>query len=110
MGNHHYGRIFLNVSYYALLVCVLHIRPSLVAGGFGKLLAFLVFFGLLLFVAVHSGEIRRVAVVFFKPLKLPLFSLAVDPSSIARLLTAVALPSKPSLSPLFQRPPPISRG
>jgi hypothetical protein len=83
-------------------------HPSLVVRGFGKLLVVLTFASLLVFVVVHSAEVHRVAVAFCEALRVPLFSLAVDPRSVERTLMDAAVPKKPDLSPLFQRPPPAS--
>jgi hypothetical protein len=108
MGHQRYTQAFLNVGFYLLVYCSLNYHPTFVVGGFGRLLAFLVFASLLLFVVVHSAAIRRVAVAFFEALRLPLFCLLVDPGCIERPLTATAVPKKATLSPLFQRSPPIS--
>jgi hypothetical protein len=103
-----YTRALLNVAFYLLVYCSLNFHPSLVVGGFGKLLAFLMFAGLLMFVVVHSAEIRRVAIAFFEALRLPLYSLLIDSDPLEGPSTASAVPKKPTLSSLFQRPPPIS--
>ena len=106
MRNHRYLRAFLNAASCLLVYCLSY-PPAFLVGEFSKLLAFLVFAGLLMFVVVNSAEIRRVAVAFFEALRLPLFSLVVDRGSIQRSPIAPAIPKKPSLSPLFQRPPPV---
>jgi len=98
--------MFLNVASYLLVYCVLNYQPSLVAGELGRLLAFLIFASLLTFVVVHSAEIRRVALAFLESLRLPLLSLLVDPWSV-EYPPAIAVPSEPNLSALFQRPPPV---
>lgn len=109
MGNQQYTRAFLNVAYCQLVCCLVNYHPALLVRGFGKLLVVLVFASLLMFVVVHSGEVHRVAVALCEALRIPLFSLAVDPGAMDRSLTDTAFPKKPDhLSPLFQRPPPIS--
>ena len=102
-----YARVFLNVASYLLVCGLVNDHSSFVVRGFGKLLVFLVFASLLMFVVVHSAEIRRVAVAFFEALRLPLFSLVVDSGSVERPPTDMAVPNKPFLPSLFQRPPPI---
>jgi len=106
MGHRHYQRTFLNGASYLLVYCLSYPPPFLV-GEFSKLLTFLVFAGLLMFVVVNSAEIRRVTVALFEALRFPLFSLVVDLGSIERSPTSIVAPKKPCLSPLFQRPPPI---
>jgi len=108
MGQDRYARAFLSIAWCLFVCCLVKYHPSLLARGFSKLLIFLVFGSLLMFVVVHSAEIRRVAVVLLEPLRLPLFSLVVDPGWIERPPTPIPAPEKATLPPLFQRPPPVS--
>ncbi len=105
MRDDRYTRALLNVAFYLVVYC-LNYPPSFLAGDLSKLLTLLVFASLLMFVVVNSAEMRRVAVAFFEALRLPLVSLIADRGSVARSQMALAVPKKPSLSPLFQRPPP----
>ncbi len=105
MRDDRHTRALLNVAFYLLAYCLTY-PPSFLAGDLSKLLTFLVFAGLLMFVVGNSAEIRRVAVALFEALRLPLFSLVAERRSVTRSQLTFAIPKKPSLSPLFQRPPP----
>jgi hypothetical protein len=102
-----YAQALRNLGWHLLAYSPLYTCPSLFVGGFGKVVAFLVFLSLLTFVVLHSAEIRRVAIAVFEALRLPLLALVVKSSPLERRQTFTALPGMPSLSSLFQRPPPI---
>ena len=107
MQHHRYTRTTLNIASYLLVYCALNYHPVLMVGGIGKLLTYLILASLLMFVVVHSAEIRWVAVVFFEALRLSLLALPIDPTFVERPLSP-AVASRPVLALLFQRPPPIS--
>jgi len=101
-----YNEIFLNVVYCLLVFCVADIRP-LVIGGLFKLIASLLLACLLAFVVVHSANICRLVTACLQALPISRFPLAVDRRWVSRSRTTTVIPNEPSLSPLFQRPPPI---
>ena len=106
MGRYRYGEILLNAAYYLLVLCVVGVRPLLIGSVF-KLIASLALGCLLAFVAVHSANIRRLVIACLHSLPVSYFPLAVDRRWAERSQTPAAVPNEPSLSPLFQRPPPI---
>lgn len=106
MGRYRCSQIFLNVAYCLLICFVADFRP-LVIGGFCKLVASLVLACLLAFVVVHSANICRLLVACLHALPVCFFPLAVDRRWAERSQATVVVPNEPSLSPLFQRPPPI---
>ena len=66
MGHQRYTQAFLNVGFYLLVYCSLNYHPTFVVGGFGRLLAFLVFASLLLFVVVPLGGNTQSGSSFFR--------------------------------------------
>jgi hypothetical protein len=106
MRRDRFSQIFLNVAYYLLISCVAEFRP-LIIGGFFKVVASLVLGCLLVFVVVHSPDIYKLVTDCLRPLAIPLFSLVVDPRWADRSQTNIVVTNEPSLSHLFQRPPPI---
>lgn len=106
MGLYRYIQAFFNAAYCLLALLVLDIRPLLIVGLF-KLIAFLVLACLLAFVVVHSANICRFIIACLHTFPVSFFPLRVDRRWTERLQTAIAVPNEPSLSPLFQRPPPI---
>jgi len=106
MGRYRYSQMFFSAAYYLLALFVLDPRPLLIVGLF-KLIAFLVLACLLAFVVVHSANIRRLVIAWLHALPVCFFPLAVDRRRAERSQTSIAAPNEPSLSPLFQRPPPI---
>jgi hypothetical protein len=106
MGRYRYSQMFFNAAYYLLALFVLDPRPLLIVGLF-KLIAFLVLACLLAFVVVHSANICRLVIACLHALPVSFFPLAVDRRWAERSQTTIAVPNEPSLSPLFQRPPPI---
>ncbi len=105
MGHYRYSQT-LNVAYYALVFCVLDARPLLIVGLF-KLVASLALACLLAFVVVHSADICRLITVCLRALPVTYFPLGADRRWAERLHTAIADLNQPSLSPQFQRPPPV---
>lgn len=106
MGRYRSSQIFLNVAYYLLICFVADFRP-LVIGGFFKLVASLALACLLAFVVIHSATICRLLIFCLPALPVCFFPLAVYRRWAERSQTTDAVPNGPSLSPLFQRPPPI---
>lgn len=106
MGRYRCWQTLLNVACYLSVVSVSGFCP-LVFGGLFKLIAFLVFACLLMFVVVRSADLRRVVAACLQMLPISLFALFVGRRRIERSPTARLVPNEPSLSPFFQRPPPI---
>jgi hypothetical protein len=106
MGRDRFSQIFLNVAYYLLICCVAEFRP-LIFGGFFKVVSALVLACLLAFVVVHSPDICKLVADCLRPLAIPLFSLVVDSLWADRPQPNIVVTNEPSLSALFQRPPPI---
>ncbi len=105
MGPYHI-RVFLNVAYFLLVFCVADLRP-LVMGGFFKLIASLMLACLLAFVVVHSPNLSKLLAACLRALPITLFRLAIDRRWVGRSHWTTTVQNEPSLSPLFQRPPPI---
>ena len=105
MGPYHI-RVFLNVAYFLLVFCVADLRP-LVIGGFFKLIASLLLACLLAFVVVHSPSLSKILAACLRVLPITLFGLVADRRWVRRLRRTLVFQDEPSLSPLFQRPPPI---
>jgi hypothetical protein len=106
MGSYRSSQMFFNAAYYLLALFVLDPRPLLIVSLF-KFIAFLVLACLLAFVVVHSANICRLVMACLHTLPVCFFPLAVDRRWAERSQTTIAAPNEPSLSPLFQRPPPI---
>jgi hypothetical protein len=106
MGRYRHSHVFLNVAYCLVICCVADFHP-LVIGGFFKLVTSLVLACLLAFVVVHSANIWRLLEASVRALPVCFFQLAFDRRWAERAQTTIAAPNKPSLSSLFQRPPPI---
>ena len=106
MGRYRRSQIFFYVAYCLLIFCVADFR-SLVIGGFFKLVTALVLAYLLAFVVVHSPNIRKLVAAFLRALPISLFPLVVARRWVERSQANIVVPNEPSLSPLFQRPPPI---
>jgi len=106
VGCYRYSQIIVNAVYSLLVFCVLDVRPLLLVGFF-KLVAALVLACMLAFVVVHSSNICRLITACLGVLPVSYFPLAVDRRGVEQSQTTVAIPNEPSLSPLFQRPPPI---
>jgi hypothetical protein len=104
MGRYH--EIFLNVAYCLLVFCVADLRPLLI-GGLFKLIASLLLACLLAFVVVHSANICRLVTACFQVFPINRFRLPVDRRWAGRSQSTAVIANEPSLSPLFQRPPPI---
>lgn len=107
MGQLDYRQAFRNVSVCLLIILLTHHEPALAISGFGTLIALLVIAGLLMFAASRSPDICIAAIAFIQSLPTFLFPLVSERVSIQQLPTAVLMPAPPSLSPRFQRPPPL---
>jgi len=105
MGRYRCIQIFLNIAYCLLVFCVADFRP-LVIGGFFKLVASLVLAYLLAFVIVQRANIYKLVGACLRAIPMPPVPLLVDRRWVKRWQTTIVVPNGPSLSPLFQRPPP----
>ena len=106
MDRYRYSQTFLNAACYLLVFCVADFRAVLV-GSFFKLIASLVLACLLAFVVVHAADIRRFVTAWLGVLSTSLRPFAVDRRWFEKSRTTVIVANEASLSPLFQRPPPI---
>jgi hypothetical protein len=106
MGRYRHSQMFLNVGYYLLIFCVADFRP-LVVGGFFKLVTALLLAYLLAFVVIHSPNIYKLVAASFRFLPISFFPLVLARRLLQLSQTDVVVPNEPSLSSLFQRPPPI---
>ena len=104
--DYRYARGFLTVAYCLLILALAEFRP-IVIGGFFKLIASIVLAYLLAFVLVHRTNIFRILVTALKLSRISDFSIVVNRRWAGRSQTTIAFQDSPSLSPLFQRPPPI---
>ena len=107
MECHRYTREFLTIAYCLLVLNVAEARP-IVIGGFLKLVASIVLAYLLAFVFVQRTNIFKLLAAGLKLSPMSGFSLfAKNQHWAERPQKTIAVPDAPSLSPLFQRPPPI---
>jgi hypothetical protein len=106
MGCYRYSQMFLSVAHCLFVFCVADFRP-LVIGGFFKLIASLALACLLAFVVVRLADISQLVAARFHVLPASLFPFVVEQRWVRRSEAMIAVPDEPSLSPLFQRPPPI---
>ena len=105
MGSYRHSQVFLNVAYCLLIFCVADFRPLLI-GGFFKLVTSLVLACLLTFIVVHSANIWNLLIASLHALPVCFTPWAID-RRWQRAPTTIAVPNEPSLSAVFQRPPPI---
>jgi hypothetical protein len=96
----------LFVSFYLLAVSLRHCL-SFVFAGLGKTICFVLFACLLMFLVVRSADICRSLTACLQALQLALFPLIPDLKRTRRSSISLVVPKEPSLSPFFQRPPPI---
>ena len=102
-----YKQLLLNLWFYLLAYCLANCLLSVAIGELSKVLIILGVGGLLLFVVIHSSALRRIAVEVLRAIFLCVFALAIE-RGIPRIRRVDPdLAEEPSLSPLFQRPPPI---
>jgi hypothetical protein len=106
VGRYRYHQMLLNVAYCLLVFCLADLRPLLM-GGLFKLLASLALACLLAFVVVHSPNLWKLVAACLRAIPIPLFPLVVDWQRVKRSRTNLVVLNEPSLSPLFQRPPPV---
>lgn len=106
MECYRYTRGFLTVAYCLLTLALAEYRLILI-GGFFKLIASIVLAYLLAFVLVHCTNIFTMLATGLNLSRNPGFSLVVNRRWTGRSQTTIAVPDPPSLSPLFQRPPPL---
>jgi hypothetical protein len=106
MECYRYTRGFLAVAYCLLILGVAELRPILI-GGFFKLIASIVLAYLLAFVVTHRTNIFKMLAARLKLSPMSGFSLVANRHWAGRSQKTITVPDPPSLSPLFQRPPPI---
>lgn len=106
MGRYRCYQTVLNVAYCLLVFCVADLRPLLIGGVF-KLIISLALVCLLAFVVVQLPNMYKLLAAFLRPLPIPVLPLMVDGRRTGRSQTNILIPNEPSLSPLFQRPPPV---
>lgn len=106
MGHYRHNQMFFTVACLVIVRYVADLRLLLI-GNFFKLVVSLLFAYLLAFVAVHSANICRLLVALLSGLTTDFFPWSVARRWTQRLQTTIAVSNEPSLSPLFQRPPPI---
>lgn len=106
MECYRYTRGFLTVACCLLTLGVAEFRP-IVIGAFFKLIASIVLAYLLSFVLVHRTNIFKILAAGLKVSRLSGLSVVVNRRWAEGSQTTIAVPDPPSLSPLFQRPPPI---
>jgi hypothetical protein len=106
MARYPLRRLLWNIACCVLVFCLLEFRPLLI-GGCLKLIASLAFACLLAFVVVHSPDIYKLVTACLQALPSVRCPLFVDRRWAARFRTSLTSPTEPSLTPLFQRPPPI---
>ena len=102
MGRNGYLQMFLNVVFFLLM----EFRP-VVIGGFFKLITSIVLAYLLAFLIVHRTKIFKILASSLQASRISGFPALVGQRRIGRSQTTITVPDAPSLSPLFQRPPPI---
>jgi hypothetical protein len=101
-----YRQAVLFVSLYLLAVSLRHCL-SFVFAGLGKTICFVLFACLLMFLVVRSADICSSLTACLQALQLALFPLIRDLKPTRRSSISLVVPREPSLSPFFQRPPPI---
>lgn len=106
MGCYRQSQIFVSVACGVVICCLADLRLLLI-GSFFKLLAFLLLAYLLAFVVVDSANIWRLLTASLSALATDFFPWFIARRWTARSQTTIAVPKEPSLSALFQRPPPL---
>jgi hypothetical protein len=106
MGLDRFIQILSSTAHCLFTLLVLDSRPLIIISLF-KLTGFLVLACLLAFVVVHSANICRLVITCLHAFPVSFFPLRVDRLWVERSQMAIAVPNEPSLSSLFQRPPPI---
>jgi len=99
-------QVFLNIA-YCLFICLVTASRPLLLGGLFKFIACVALACLLAFVVVHSANICKLVIACLHALPGSLFPAAVVRRWSDGLKTTIMVPGEPSLSPLFQRPPPF---
>jgi hypothetical protein len=105
MDCYRHSRVFLAVA-CCVVYCVVDFRPLLIGSVF-KLIFTLVLAYLLAFVVVRSASIWRFLIIALPTLPLFFFPQSRDRRWTERSQTTIVVPNEPSLSTLFQRPPPL---
>jgi hypothetical protein len=106
MGRYSRSQVFLDFAYCLFIFLVVDSRAPL-SGGVLKLIAWVAFAFLLAFVVVHSANIRKLLVSRLHVFSEFLLPFDFDRRWSGRTQITIAVPNEPSLSSLFQRPPPF---
>jgi hypothetical protein len=106
MGRYSRIQIILNIAFSLFIFWVVDSRAPL-AGGLSKLIASLALACLLAFVVVHSANICKLLISRLQVVSEFLLPCGFDRRWSGRTQITIAVPDEPSLSPLFQRPPPF---
>jgi hypothetical protein len=102
-----YKQLLLNVWFALLAYCLANCLLSIAIGELSRVLIVLGVGALLLFVVIQSSALRRIAVEVLRAIFLCVFALAIKRSIPKIRRVDPDLAGEPSLSPLFQRPPPM---
>ena len=105
MDCYRHSRVFLAVA-CCVVYCLVDLRPLLIGSVF-KLIFTLVLAYLLAFVVVRSASIWRLLITALPTLPLCFFPESRDRRWTERSQTTIVVANEPSLSTLFQRPPPL---
>lgn len=101
-----YGQSAAEAAFYLFALCLPHYQ-SLLLEGIGRMIFVALLACLLMFLVVRSTEICRVVadcLIAFVSWLAPSFTQEFR----AILFVSLTVPTAPTLSPLFQRPPPLS--
>jgi len=101
-----YRRAAAEVCFYLLVLCLPYYQSLLLAGVTGSIY-FLLMTGLLMFVVASSPEIRRTITACLDALAISQFTPRLDRGALWVSNPLHTIARGPSLTPLFQRPPPI---
>jgi hypothetical protein len=105
MSRYRHNQIFFTFACLVIVRCVADLRLLLI-GNLFKLVVSLLLACLLAFVVVDSANIWRLLAAFLSGLTTDFFPWSVARRWTQPSQTTIAVSSEPSLSPLFQRPPP----
>jgi hypothetical protein len=94
-------------KFFCLFVLCLPYYQSLLFAGVSGSIYFLLLTCLLMFVVARSAEVFRTITARLRALPLSWFTPPPDRGVLWISLPSLAVARGPSLSPLFQRPPPI---
>jgi len=107
IGQGRHSPAFLNVASCLLVYCLVSFQPTILVGGFNKLLVSLGLGFLLAFVVTHPRETFKLVAACLQKVPAGLAPLVADRQWKERSPTSCRAPNEPSLTSLFQRPPPV---